>query len=151
MVRQYVQVTDQQRMDLIRLIHQESYSIAKASKVTGIPYDNAKAINRTYLREKRVHKINYRLRYQKKSHFKDNREQNDERVSNQGPINHKSDSVVSNTSLGTSTVDKVSTTSIQSLLSDSANAQAQRKQNQFNHYSSLSMGSYNLPAANQGK
>ena len=35
--------------------------------MTGIPYDNAKAINRTYLRERRVHKINYRLRYQKKS------------------------------------------------------------------------------------
>lgn len=35
--------------------------------MTNIPYDNAKAINRTYLREKRVNKINYRLRYQKKS------------------------------------------------------------------------------------
>lgn len=41
----------------------EGCSIAKASKVTGIPYDNAKAINRTYLRERRIHKINYRLRY----------------------------------------------------------------------------------------
>ena len=64
MVRQYVQVTDSQRHELIRLIHSESHSIAKASKVTGIPYDNAKAINRTYLRERRVNKINYRLRYQ---------------------------------------------------------------------------------------
>jgi molybdenum-dependent DNA-binding transcriptional regulator ModE len=67
MVRQYVQVTDSQRLDLIRMIHQEGSSIAKASKVTGIPYDNAKAINRTYLREKRVHKINYRMRYQRKT------------------------------------------------------------------------------------
>jgi len=67
MVRQYVQVTDSQRRDLVRLIHEEGCSIAKASKVTGIPYDNAKAINRTYLREKRIHKINYRLRYQKKT------------------------------------------------------------------------------------
>ena len=67
MVRQYVQVTDSQRLDLIRMIHQEGNSIAKASKVTGIPYDNAKAINRTYLREKRVHKINYRMRYQRKT------------------------------------------------------------------------------------
>jgi hypothetical protein len=58
-----VQVTDSQRLELIRLIHQEGHSIAKASKTTGIPYDNAKAINRTYLRERRVHKINYRLRY----------------------------------------------------------------------------------------
>ena len=67
MVRQYVQVTDQQRLDLIRMIHTEGCSIAKASKSTGIPYDNAKAINRTYIRESRVHKINYRLRYQKKA------------------------------------------------------------------------------------
>eukprot|EP00347_Sterkiella_histriomuscorum_P007867 403347257 len=67
MVRQYVQVTDLQRKELVRLIHEEGYSIAKASKVTNIPYDNAKAINRTYLREKRIHKINYRLRYQKKA------------------------------------------------------------------------------------
>lgn len=67
MVRQYVQVTDSQRRELVRLIHDEGCSIAKASKVTGIPYDNAKAINRTYLREKRIHKINYRLRYQKKT------------------------------------------------------------------------------------
>jgi hypothetical protein len=42
------------------LIHHEGHSIAKASKVTNIPYDNAKAINRTYMREKRIHKINYR-------------------------------------------------------------------------------------------
>ena len=49
------------------MIHQEGSSIAKASKVTGIPYVNAKAINRTYLREKRVHKLNYRKRYQKKT------------------------------------------------------------------------------------
>ena len=60
MVRQYVQITDTQRLDLVRLIHREGLSIAKASKATGIPYDNAKAINRTYLREKRVNKINYR-------------------------------------------------------------------------------------------
>ena len=67
MVRQYVQVTDTQRLELVHLIHQEGHSIAKAAKITNIPYDNAKAINRTYLREKRINKINYRLRYQKKS------------------------------------------------------------------------------------
>jgi hypothetical protein len=48
------------------MIHQEHSSIARASKLTGIPYDNAKAINRTYLREKRVQKINYRMRYHHK-------------------------------------------------------------------------------------
>lgn len=60
MVRQYVQVTDQQRSQLVKLIHENKYSIAKASKVTNIPYDNAKAINRTYTREQRVKKINYK-------------------------------------------------------------------------------------------
>ncbi len=63
MVRQYVQVTDTQRLELVHMIHTQGHSIAKASKMAGIPYDNAKAINRTYLREKRVNKINYRLRY----------------------------------------------------------------------------------------
>jgi molybdenum-dependent DNA-binding transcriptional regulator ModE len=63
MVRQYVQVTDEQRRELVRLIHDENYSIARASKATGIPYDNAKAINRTYLRESRIKKINYQQRY----------------------------------------------------------------------------------------
>jgi molybdenum-dependent DNA-binding transcriptional regulator ModE len=53
-----VQVTDEQRRELVRLIHDQGFSIAKASEDTQIPYDNAKAINRTYLREKRVHKIN---------------------------------------------------------------------------------------------
>jgi molybdenum-dependent DNA-binding transcriptional regulator ModE len=59
MVRQYVQVTDDQRRDLVRMIHNEGHSIASAAKIADIPYDNAKAINRTYLKEKRVHKINY--------------------------------------------------------------------------------------------
>jgi len=33
--------------------------------MTEIPYDNAKAINRTYFKEKRINKINYKQRYQK--------------------------------------------------------------------------------------
>ena len=48
------------------MIHAEHQSIAKAAKLTGIPYDNAKAINRTYVKEKRVSKIAYRLRYLRK-------------------------------------------------------------------------------------
>ena len=63
MVRQYLQVTDEMRKELVRLIHQESYTIARASKATLIPYDNAKAINRTYLRESRTKKVNYQQRY----------------------------------------------------------------------------------------
>ena len=60
MVRQYIQVTDQQRGELVRLIHEQKYSIARAAKATNIPYDNAKAINRTYLKEERISKINYK-------------------------------------------------------------------------------------------
>ena len=56
-------VTDQQRAELVRLIHQENFSIAKAAKQSGVPYDNAKAINRTFLKEQRVKKINYKQRY----------------------------------------------------------------------------------------
>ena len=63
MVRQYVQVTDEQRKELVRLIHEHNFSIARASKATEIPYDNAKAINRTYLKEARINKINYQQRY----------------------------------------------------------------------------------------
>jgi hypothetical protein len=51
----------------VDLIHIDGTSISRASKLTGIPYDNAKAINRTYIKEKRIHKINYRLRYQPKA------------------------------------------------------------------------------------
>lgn len=64
MVRKYVQVTDKQRHDLVHLINDRKFSIAKASKQTGIPYDNAKAVNRTYLKEGRVRKIDYQERYQ---------------------------------------------------------------------------------------
>ncbi len=49
----------------MRLIHDHNFSITKASKITKVPYDNAKAINRTYIKEKRIKKINYQERYQK--------------------------------------------------------------------------------------
>lgn len=55
-----MQVTDDQRRDLVRLIHNDGHSIASAAKIIDVPYDNAKAINRTFLKEKRVNKINYR-------------------------------------------------------------------------------------------
>ena len=47
------------RRELVRLIHNEGFSIAKASMLTNIPYDNAKAINRTYLKESRIKKVTY--------------------------------------------------------------------------------------------
>lgn len=57
-------MTDKQRKDLVNLINNKNYSIAKAAKETDIPYDNAKAINRTYTKEKRIQKINYKERYE---------------------------------------------------------------------------------------
>jgi len=63
MVRQYTQVTDEQRAALVHLIHEDGLSIAQAAKRAEVPYDNAKAINRTYLKERRIIKINYRQRY----------------------------------------------------------------------------------------
>ena len=60
MVRQYTQVTDLQRAELVKLIHEQGLSIAQAAKRSDVPYDNAKAINRTYMRERRINKINYR-------------------------------------------------------------------------------------------
>lgn len=82
MVRQYVQVTDKQRKDLVYLINHKNFSIAKAAKETDIPYDNAKAINRTYTKENRVQKINYKERYQ-------TRRINFAKKSMQGPVQPK--------------------------------------------------------------
>lgn len=45
MVKQYTKVTDEQRKELVRLIHEENYSIKQAGLATGIPYPNAKAVN----------------------------------------------------------------------------------------------------------
>ena len=36
------------RSELIRLVTQEDISIVRAAQILKIPYDNAKAINRTY-------------------------------------------------------------------------------------------------------
>ena len=63
MVRQYIQISDQKRNKLISFINEGNMSIAKAAKTVGIPYDNAKAINRTYQREQRISKIDYKERY----------------------------------------------------------------------------------------
>lgn len=63
MARHYTQITDEKRAHLVRLIHSNGYSIAKAAKEVNIPYDNAKAINRTFNKEERVKKISYKQRY----------------------------------------------------------------------------------------
>lgn len=45
MVKQYIRVTDAQRKELIKLIHEDHVTIKQAGALTGIPYPNAKAIN----------------------------------------------------------------------------------------------------------
>lgn len=75
-----MQVTDDQRSTLVKLIHFENYSIARAAKATNIPYDNAKAINRTYVREERVAKIDYKQRYQTRRINKKNGTQNSKQI-----------------------------------------------------------------------
>lgn len=65
MGKQYTQVTNEQRKELINLIYNEGYSIAKAAFQTGIYYPTAKAINKVYKKEKRVQKRNFRYRTKK--------------------------------------------------------------------------------------
>ncbi len=62
MVKKYCRVTNDQRKELVRLIHQESYTIKKAAKTTGVSYANAKAINQIFLNEKRTAKKTFRFR-----------------------------------------------------------------------------------------
>jgi hypothetical protein len=65
MVKTYVRVTDEQRKELVKLIHEKNYSIKKAGSIVGIPYPNAKAVNQTYLQENRTAKKNFRFRLKK--------------------------------------------------------------------------------------
>ena len=62
MVKQYRKLTDQERRSLIDLIHKEGYSIKKASLILGIPYANAKVVNKTFLLENRTSKKHFRFR-----------------------------------------------------------------------------------------
>ena len=48
MVREYVKIQNDLRVELLRLIYEENHSIANAARMTGIHYDNAKNINRAY-------------------------------------------------------------------------------------------------------
>lgn len=58
----YVQVTNEQRRELIRLIHEENISIKRAGRLAGIPYPNAKSVNKIYKEEKRIAKKVSRFR-----------------------------------------------------------------------------------------
>lgn len=65
MGKQYTKVTNDQRKELIRLIHELGHSISKAAELTGVYYPTAKAINKVYKKENRVQKRNFRYRAKK--------------------------------------------------------------------------------------
>jgi len=52
MVKRYVLLSNDQREELCRLIHDERLSIKEAAVRTGVPYPNAKAVNKTFERER---------------------------------------------------------------------------------------------------
>jgi hypothetical protein len=56
MVKRYVLLSNEQREELCRLIHDERLTIKEASVRTGVPYPNAKAVNKTFERESRTEK-----------------------------------------------------------------------------------------------
>ncbi len=62
MVKKYRRLTDEERRNLIILIHREGYTIKDASSKLNIPYPNAKAVNQTYILENRTAKKNIRDR-----------------------------------------------------------------------------------------
>ena len=54
MGKAYTYVSNEARKELVRLIHEEGFSIIKAAEATAIYYPTAKAINKVYKRENRV-------------------------------------------------------------------------------------------------
>ena len=62
MAKTYTSVTNDQRRELIKLIHKHGLSIARAAEILGIFYPTAKAINKVYLREKRIVKRTSRIK-----------------------------------------------------------------------------------------
>ncbi len=56
MVKKYILLSNEQREELCRLIHDEGITIKEASVRTGVPYPNAKAVNKTFERESRTDK-----------------------------------------------------------------------------------------------
>jgi len=60
MVKQYVLVSNEQRHQLIKLIHEQGQSISRAAKIVSIYYPTAKAINKVYVRENRIQKKTFR-------------------------------------------------------------------------------------------
>ena len=62
MVKQYVLLSNTQREELCRLIHTEGLNIKQAALLAGVPYANAKAVNKTFVKEKRSEKKHMKYR-----------------------------------------------------------------------------------------
>jgi len=62
MVKKYRRLTDEERKNLVILIHRDGYTIKDASRKLNIPYPNAKAVNQTFILENRTAKKNFRYR-----------------------------------------------------------------------------------------
>ena len=62
MVKKNRILNNKEREELVRLIHEEGYTIKQAGVDLGIPYPNAKAVNKTYERERRTAKKPFRFR-----------------------------------------------------------------------------------------
>ena len=60
--RDYKNVDNETRNLIIHLIHDKNLKITEASKLAGVSYENAKAINRTYRLEGRTEKKVYQRR-----------------------------------------------------------------------------------------
>jgi len=50
----YVRISNDQRKELLYLVHDLKHTIYKASKILNIPYANGKMINKIYTQDKRV-------------------------------------------------------------------------------------------------
>jgi molybdenum-dependent DNA-binding transcriptional regulator ModE len=61
MVKQYTLLANSQRLELCRLVHEEGLTIKEAARRTGIPYPNAKAVNKTFERERRTIKKHHKF------------------------------------------------------------------------------------------
>lgn len=61
MVKQYTLLTNAQRTELCKLVHEQGLTIKEAARRTGIPYPNAKAVNKTFEREKRTNKKHHKF------------------------------------------------------------------------------------------
>lgn len=62
MGKKYIAVSNSQRQELIRLIHDEGYSIVEAAKEVNIYYPTAKAINKVFRKENRIDRKAFRDR-----------------------------------------------------------------------------------------